>query len=184
MLADSKRILDAEFHEVSAEERVRVEVPPPEPYRPDARAPWRRGQAPIVELPIGVTPLLRTPAIGTSLLLAPAWLRARLLRAMRRRPFFNLELHGIDLADADRDGHEDVDVGLGFLHGLEFLDTIGPDANLGICPADQLADRQELEHPFLDLLQAGFKAQQVDRSLGPYDIETRLRESHLLHVLL
>lgn len=77
---------------------------PTEPYRPDLRAPWRRGRAPVVELPISVTPLLRVPAIGTSLLLAPAWLRARLLAAVERRRFFNFELHGIDLADAQADG--------------------------------------------------------------------------------
>jgi hypothetical protein len=67
-------------------------------------APWRRGQAPIVELPVAVTPWTRVPAIGTSLLVAPAWLRTRLVSAMARRDFFNLELHGIDFADAERDG--------------------------------------------------------------------------------
>jgi peptidoglycan/xylan/chitin deacetylase (PgdA/CDA1 family) len=77
---------------------------PADPYRPAAHAPWRRGQASVVELPIGVTPYGRTPAIGTNLLLAPDWLRARWLEAMRGRPFFNFELHGIDLADADIDG--------------------------------------------------------------------------------
>ncbi len=82
----------------------RALLAPPDPYRPDARAPWRRGQSSLVELPIAVTPYARTPAIGTSLLLAPDWLRAHWLEAMRRRPFFNLELHGIDLADADLDG--------------------------------------------------------------------------------
>jgi len=77
---------------------------PPEPYRPSATAPWRRGQASLVELPIAVTPWLRVPAIGTSLLLAPRWLRDRFLAAMGRRAFFNFELHGIDLADAELDG--------------------------------------------------------------------------------
>lgn len=82
----------------------RALLAPADPYRPNATAPWRRGQAPLVELPIAVTPFTRVPAIGTLLLLAPDWLRARMLEAMRRRPFFNLELHGIDLADADLDG--------------------------------------------------------------------------------
>jgi peptidoglycan-N-acetylglucosamine deacetylase len=77
---------------------------PTEPYRPSMTAPWKRGQAPIVELPIAVTPWVRVPAIGTTLLVAPPWLRARLLDAMTRRRFFNLELHGIDFADAERDG--------------------------------------------------------------------------------
>ena len=77
---------------------------PADPYRPDPRAPWRRGQATLVELPVAVTPRWRTPAIGTSLLLAPSWIRARLLAAMRGRQLFNFELHGIDLADAEADG--------------------------------------------------------------------------------
>jgi peptidoglycan/xylan/chitin deacetylase (PgdA/CDA1 family) len=77
---------------------------PPTPYRPAMTAPWRRGQAPLVELPIAVTPWLRIPAIGTSLLVAPAALRRRIVAAMARRPFWNFELHGIDFADAEHDG--------------------------------------------------------------------------------
>jgi hypothetical protein len=77
---------------------------PAEPYRPAMTAPWRRGQAPLVELPIAVTPWVRLPAIGTSLIIAPAPIRARLVAAMRGRAFFNFELHGIDFADADLDG--------------------------------------------------------------------------------
>jgi len=68
------------------------------------QAPWRRGQAPIVELPIAVTPWLRVPAIGTSLLLAPGLVGRRVVRAMAGRAFFNFELHGIDFIDADLDG--------------------------------------------------------------------------------
>jgi len=77
---------------------------PADPYRPSMTSPWRRGQAPIVELPIAVTPYARVPAIGTTLLVAPPWARERMLGWMARRSFFNLELHGIDFADADKDG--------------------------------------------------------------------------------
>ncbi len=77
---------------------------PARPYRPAMSAPWRRGQAPLVELPVAVTPWTRVPAIGTSLLVAPRWLRARVVAAMARREFWNLELHGIDFADAEQDG--------------------------------------------------------------------------------
>lgn len=76
----------------------------PEPYRPAMAAPWRRGQAPFVELPIATTPRLRVHAIGTSLVIAPPWLRERIIDAMAKRSFWNLELHGIDFADADQDG--------------------------------------------------------------------------------
>jgi hypothetical protein len=77
---------------------------PADPYRPSMKSPWRRGQAPVVELPVAVTPFTRVPAIGTTLLVAPPWVRAKLIEWMGRRPFFNLELHGIDFADADKDG--------------------------------------------------------------------------------
>ena len=77
---------------------------PADPYRPAMAAPWRRGQAPVVELPVAVTPWLRLPAIGTSLIVAPAAIRSRLVAAMAGRGLFNFELHGIDFADAELDG--------------------------------------------------------------------------------
>ncbi len=77
---------------------------PADPYRPAMTAPWRRGQAPLVELPVAVTRWTRIPAIGTTLLIAPERVRTRLVAAMGRRSFFNFELHGIDFADAEKDG--------------------------------------------------------------------------------
>ena len=73
---------------------------PPEPYRLEVERPWRRGAGPLVELPVAVLPGLRLPAIGTLLAVAPEWLRDLTIGGMSRRPFFNLELHGIDLSDA------------------------------------------------------------------------------------
>lgn len=82
----------------------RALVAPATPYRPSMTAPWRRGQAPVVELPVAVTPWTRVPAIGTTLLVAPSWVRGKLIDWMARRAFFNFELHGIDFADAEQDG--------------------------------------------------------------------------------
>jgi hypothetical protein len=81
----------------------RVLTAPRAPYRPAAGAPYRRGALDIVELPIAITPVLALPVIGTSLITAPRWLRRSLVAAALRAPFFNLELHGIDLADAAAD---------------------------------------------------------------------------------
>jgi len=81
-----------------------VVTAPLQPYRPASGAPYRRGGLPIVELPMAVTPALRLHVIGTSLVTFPEWLRRRMVAAALRRPFFNLELHGIDLADAAADG--------------------------------------------------------------------------------
>ena len=73
------------------------------PYRPAPTAPYRHGGDGLLELPIAVTPLARLHVIGTSLILAPPWLRRHLVSTALRAPFFNLELHGIDLADAEAD---------------------------------------------------------------------------------
>lgn len=76
---------------------------PPDPYRPDLDHPWHRGNAPLMELPIAVLPFSRFPAIGTFLAVSPERWRRYCLNMMRSRSFFNLELHGIDLADAIAD---------------------------------------------------------------------------------
>ena len=84
----------------------RAPFAPREPYRPDTVAPYERTsrREGLVEIPIAVTPLARLHVIGTSLILAPDWLRRRMTSAWLSRPLFNLELHGIDLADAGQDG--------------------------------------------------------------------------------
>jgi peptidoglycan/xylan/chitin deacetylase (PgdA/CDA1 family) len=65
--------------------------------------PHRLAGGELLELPIAVSPIARLPVIGTTLVLAPDWLRRRLVAGALRRPLFNLELHGIDLADAEAD---------------------------------------------------------------------------------
>lgn len=74
----------------------RVLTAPTRPYRPGR--PWhRRGNRPLIELPIQVTPLLRLPVIGTSVGLAGPALARLLARMCSREPFVNLELHGMDV---------------------------------------------------------------------------------------
>ena len=84
----------------------RVLAAPRAPYLPAPGAPYRAASGKpgdLVELPMTVTPLARLPVFGTSLVTAPGWLRRHLIAVALRAPFFNLELHGIDLADADAD---------------------------------------------------------------------------------
>ncbi len=75
---------------------------PTRPYRPDPRAPWRRGRAGIWELPISCLPG-RIPFIGTTLTLLQArlGLRAvtRVARLVARQSLVNLECHALDLVD-------------------------------------------------------------------------------------
>lgn len=56
------------------------------------------------ELPISALGPLRIPLVGTFALAGPTWLRAPLVRAAVRSDEIHLELHGLDLADADEDG--------------------------------------------------------------------------------
>ncbi len=82
----------------------RVLTAPGDPYRRGSPY-WTRASG-LLELPIGVTRDLtaRLPYIGTSVVLSGV-LGARMLTDMiAGRPLVNLELHGIDLADADEDG--------------------------------------------------------------------------------
>lgn len=75
---------------------------PADPYRRGAPF-WTRGEG-LTELPIGVTRWARLPFIGTSVVLQGPRVARALTRGMIGRPFVNLELHGIDLSDADEDG--------------------------------------------------------------------------------
>lgn len=81
----------------------RVLRAPTDPYRPDLGSVYQPGSSPIVELPITVLPWTRIPVIGTAIVMAPEMLRQRLVASALRLPFFNFELHGIDLADASGD---------------------------------------------------------------------------------
>lgn len=76
---------------------------PATPYRPAAGRPYQKGHLPILELPVAVTQTFRLPVIGTSLIALPGWVRRLLLARAVARPLFNLELHGIDVADAEND---------------------------------------------------------------------------------
>jgi peptidoglycan/xylan/chitin deacetylase (PgdA/CDA1 family) len=82
----------------------RVLLAPAEPYRVGADY-TKRGSG-IVEIPNGVTSDWsgRLPFIGTSLTLAGKRGAAFLSHLVAARDFVSLELHGIDLADAEEDG--------------------------------------------------------------------------------
>src|SRR5215468_5025498 len=79
----------------------RVLLAPRLPYRPDPDRPERRGTAPLLELPMSVTPGARVPFIGTFLVLAPwPFVRAAYAR-LRGEPFLSLELHAVDFLGAE-----------------------------------------------------------------------------------
>lgn len=59
------------------------------------------------EVPISVSPFLRLPLIGTSVLSGPAPLADRLRDQASRMAHLHLELHGLDLADAGDPGLSD-----------------------------------------------------------------------------
>lgn len=108
----------------SISDDARVLTAPTEPYRV-GRPYWKRGEG-LIELPIGVTSRWsgRLPYIGTTLALAGTKRSAWLTRRMKGQKLVNLELHGIDAADASEDN-------------LEFLAAHQPD--LRRSAADKLA---------------------------------------------
>jgi peptidoglycan/xylan/chitin deacetylase (PgdA/CDA1 family) len=75
---------------------------PADPYR--IGTPYHVQGEGLLELPIGVTRFARLPYIGTPLVYGGAKIARWLTRAVIGRPLVNLELHGIDLADAELDG--------------------------------------------------------------------------------
>jgi hypothetical protein len=84
----------------------RVLTAPADPYRIGTPY-YRRGNG-LLELPIGVTGGLsgRLPFIGTSVVMSGSFGARQLAKLAGARDFVNLELHGIDLADAEADGLE------------------------------------------------------------------------------
>jgi peptidoglycan-N-acetylglucosamine deacetylase len=77
-----------------------VLLAPRVPYRPDGLAPYSRGKAPLLELPVTVTPRTRLPCIGTFAVAAPLPLVKAAFDACARDALFNFELHALDVLDA------------------------------------------------------------------------------------
>jgi peptidoglycan/xylan/chitin deacetylase (PgdA/CDA1 family) len=87
----------------SVVDHPRVLTAPTQPYR--IGEPYSRRGAGMCELPIGVTAAstLRLPYIGTSVVMGSPGFARVLTRWVSGDSFVNLELHGIDLADAVED---------------------------------------------------------------------------------
>lgn len=77
----------------------RVLLAPRVPYRPSAKNPYARGQAPFIELPMAVSPWARVPFIGTLATSLPWLLVEATFRQLRHEALFNFELHAIDVLD-------------------------------------------------------------------------------------
>lgn len=77
----------------------RVLLAPRTPYRPSLEAPYSRGMAPLMELPMAVAPVTGLPFIGTFATSAPWLFVEAAFRSLRRDVLFNFELHAIDVLD-------------------------------------------------------------------------------------
>lgn len=64
------------------------------------RTPYRDRASGLCELPMSVTPRLRIPLIGTSMLSGSEFVARRLAERAASLDYFHLELHGIDLSEA------------------------------------------------------------------------------------
>lgn len=90
--------------------RAEALVAPITPYRPQLATDgtfsfWRRGDAPILEIPMAVVPGVRFPVIGTSLhVLGEPGFKAIYPALRGAHRLLNLEFHAIDFMDADDHG--------------------------------------------------------------------------------
>jgi peptidoglycan/xylan/chitin deacetylase (PgdA/CDA1 family) len=100
------RLLGRRSHSVV--DHPRVLAAPAEPYR--VGTPYSRRGAGMLELPIGVTRERsgRLPFIGTNVVMAGERMARWFSDRIAGRGLVNLELHGIDGADADEDGLRDL----------------------------------------------------------------------------
>jgi len=94
-------------HSASLVGDPRMPLAPTKPYRIAENNPFAEGQG-LVELPITVVTRARLPFIGTALTAAGPIGAGLLAKRAVSCPFVNLELHGIDFADADGDGLRDL----------------------------------------------------------------------------
>lgn len=69
------------------------------PYRPSLEKPYRAGTAPLIELPMSVTPTAHLPFIGTFVTSAPWPVVQACLGALEGDGLVNFELHAIDFLD-------------------------------------------------------------------------------------
>lgn len=121
----------------------KVLLAPATPYR--LGRPYHTKGCGLLELPIQVTPGLRLPYIGTSLTLAGVRGARWLTHQVAKRPFVNLELHGIDLLEA--------------ADGLESLSHSQPDLRVSV------ARKRETLAAVAELLKAaGFEFVRLDRA--------------------
>lgn len=93
----------------SALTRAEALLAPTTPYRPRVGGTrptfWKRGDAPILEIPIAVIPGVRFPLIGTSLhILGRSGFDAAYPLIKRAHHLLNLEFHTIDFMDAEDPG--------------------------------------------------------------------------------
>ncbi|HEX8539894.1 MAG TPA: polysaccharide deacetylase family protein [Cystobacter sp.] len=79
----------------------RVLLAPRTPYWPDPARPYTRGAGAVLELPMTVVPGVRFPFIGTFVTTLPLPAVEAAYRACQGDTFFNLELHAVDVLDAD-----------------------------------------------------------------------------------
>jgi hypothetical protein len=101
-------------HSSSVLDTPAVLLAPTRPYRIGVPY-WVKGAGPL-ELPVQVTPGLRLPFIGTSLVMAGRRGAELLARSVIGEPLVNLELHGIDALDE--------------FDGLSALRSVQPDVTL------------------------------------------------------
>ncbi len=76
-----------------------VLLAPRQPYHPSPSHPYRRGNSPVLELPLSVTPIARVPFFGTLATSVSTSLVGLGARTLAGDDFVNFEMHAIDVLD-------------------------------------------------------------------------------------
>ena len=95
-------------HSQSIPGNPRVMLAPNRPYYPSVNNPFKKAAdddfSGILELPVTVSPIFRTPLLGSLIILQGKHVNRLLFHSHRTLPFLNIEFHGVDFLGKDEIG--------------------------------------------------------------------------------
>lgn len=99
-----KYYLQLQSHSTHSIGKTEYALAPRNPYRPDKKALWKKGNMKIIEIPITTEPLLRLPLIGTVVFtLGNPYFSLSYNMARLSSVPLNFQLHAIELFDPEKD---------------------------------------------------------------------------------
>lgn len=91
------------FKKSSVMGKAGIMFSPTLPYRPNLNCLYTKGDAPILEIPLCVTPVFRLPFYGTAVMAAGKRYFDTTFFMLKKRSFINYTFHAFEMSDKDRD---------------------------------------------------------------------------------